>query len=174
MRLSTVSTLLTLTLLLGATACSGNTSDNDAHEGAQPDDDCNIPACVLRLYNLTVSCTPTGACVSQATESGLNECFSDGRRLNISVSESNASIHFVNADGSICLIQEAVFDAQGNGSIVLKDASGATLGTGTTGPEGLSSITCDGTTYQAVEFYCPSMDDEDDGDDTDCTPGACP
>ena len=155
-----------LTLTLGMIGCSGESSDDS------DDDDCNVPACIMRMYELVVSCAPMGTCVEQVSETGINQCYSDGSRLSGVVGEGgNGSLQLTNPDGSTCLTEDIVNDG-GALNIVLRDASGAALGTITANADGSTTITCDGRTYQQSEFDCDG--DDDDGESVVCTMGTCP
>lgn len=156
-----------LTLTLGMIGCSSESSDD-----SNDDDDCNVPACILRMYELVVSCAPTGTCVGQVSETGTNQCYSDGRRLSVVVDEGgNGILRLTNPDGSTCLTEDIVNDGEGL-NIVIRDASGVALGTATANADGSTTISCDGRTYQESEFDCDGNDD--DGESITCTTGTCP
>jgi len=176
MKILKIFTFSILTLTLGMIGCSGQS--NDDSDGDNSDGDgagCSVPACILRMYELVVSCTPTGTCVAQTNETGVNQCYSDGRRMSIVTSDSgNGTLLLTNPDGSTCVSEEVVNDG-GTFRAVVRDASGAALGTLTANADGATTISCDGRTYQQSEYDCDGNgDDDDDGESVACTMGTCP
>ena len=167
MKILNTITFSILTLTLGMIGCSGESSDDS-------DDDCNVPACIMRMYELVVSCAPMGTCVEQTSEAGINQCYSDGSRLSAVVGEGgSATVRLTHPDGSTCLTEDIVSNGEGI-NIVIRDASGAALGTATANADGSTTISCDGRTYPESEFDCDGDADDDDGEPATCTMGTCP
>jgi hypothetical protein len=171
MKFLKILTLAPVALALGIAGCSGSSTgeSHDEEEG----DDCNVPECILRMYDLIVSCAPMGTCVEQASETGTNQCYSDGRRLSIMMSDGNGNLRLTNPDGSTCVSEDFVNDG-GTFNVVIRDASGAALGTAVTNADGFATITCDGRTYQESEYDCDGDDDDGDNEGPVCTIGTCP
>lgn len=166
--LNRLSFALVLALASGLIGCGGNGGSSRAD--AQVSCDRPVPPCLAGLP----PCTPAGACTLQSSVTASAACFANGVKLfttRDSVTGA-ADLRWVNGTGSTCYTETVT--VRDGGSVldtIIKDPSGATLATGTSGSDGTVTITCGGQTYDLGAFGCSG----DGGRITlsDCAAGTC-
>ncbi len=146
---------------------TGTTLGGNASTG-----NCNMPSCVMTLMS---SCVPSGTCTSQLDMATFNTsmCFSNGVKVGmvIDMTSGAATMTFKNGTTTCYSILETA-DASGNGQLTFKNASGATVATGTRDANrNVTTITCPGGQPVTLNSDCSSP--VPSSDTTTCTNGTC-
>ena len=130
---------------------------------------CNASPCSLALYNLVQSCAPSGACTFQIGSTMIATCYANGVKVFTSIADN--SVRLTKPDGTTCLTETVVPSASDPTTfeITYKDASGATLATGTSNSSGIV-LTCDGQSFDPTT--CPSGSGGAGGSPS-CVQGTC-
>jgi hypothetical protein len=145
---------------VGGSGSGGGGGSNSGTGGAGGSSgSCNPPACILSLFNLvTSSCAPAGTCVTQAAGTGFATCYSNGVKVFTGQSTEGGSIRQTKSDGTDCFTETFLTTfLDGGGAIfnlTYKNASGATIATGTSDSDGKFILNCEGQSFDPAS--CPS------------------
>jgi hypothetical protein len=120
--------------------------------GGGAKESCNVPACLADVYALIQSCQGAGTCTTQVNATSTATCWSNGVKFFDDVPTD--TIRQTKPDGTDCFSATFTHSATDpNGyDVVFKDASGATIATGTQNSTG-TFLTCDG---QSFTYECAS------------------
>jgi hypothetical protein len=157
----------------GAGGISGNGGAGVAGAGGGGvSGSCNMPSC---LANLPTTCTPSGTCVEQTTTTGTNDCYSNGVKVitTIDLSTFNSTETFKN--GSTTCYSIAVSGLlTGTPTFTLKNAAGATIGTGTEdATTNAVTFTCTGQSPVVLNSSCDTSSFAGSSAGSCNTPGTC-
>jgi hypothetical protein len=130
---------------------------------------CNMPSCL----NLSQSCVPSGTCAKQtdATTGATYLCYSNGVKI-ISTFDASFNVTSTVKNGSTACysISGSATDLLAGGSLSLKNASGAVVGTlASDASTGASTITCTGASPVTLNDACHAGSSEA----ANCPTGAC-
>jgi hypothetical protein len=146
-----------LVVLLGlvVSACGGDGKGgvgDGGVGGARDSGSCNVPACLAGAYALIQSCQGSGTCTTQTSSTTVATCWSNGVKFFDDLATD--TVRQTHPDGTPCF--SAMFTPSATVpegfDVTFKDASGATIATGTQNRGGMV-LTCDG---QSFTYGCGS------------------
>lgn len=132
---------------------------------------CNYPSC---LASMATTCQPTGTCVEQSdlTTGVSNQCYANGVKVLTSFNLATQAIVLTYKNGSTtCYSLEVGASATGAETLTVKNASGATIATGTSDGT-TSTVTCSGGSAVTLNAACQGAMGGPSST-TQCTTGTC-
>jgi hypothetical protein len=168
----------------GGAADAGIETGPDAGMGTLTGNCANL-TCLNDLTVLMDGCSPSGTCTTQSatstTASTINECFANGVKVQVAmgIAATSPFTETVKKGSSLCyslVLTGLASTSSGDLTIVVKDASEATVATIISDSSGTSSkVTCPNGATGVVDGTCGSLNDSTSSSSSTatCTEGTC-